>query len=167
MPILPTHQGNQKHHIVLALKGLPHLISVPNKYFQLYSPTTYRGIISYQTAAHKYYLLDIFTNNILYINKGIAESTATRQYVKWGIRCTLLLHTGIKNKLLEEIPQGDKTTLGSSFVASVQRNQFDTTNKSKLLHGTVKDVVLDVHAPLRTDPWCGPNLDASGKNTLY
>ena len=147
MPILPTHQGNQKHHIVLALKGLPHLISVPNKYFQLYSPTTYRGIISYQTAAHKYYLLDIFTNNILYINKGIAESTATRQYVKWGIRCTLLLHTGIKNKLLEEIPQGDKTTLGSSFVASVQRNQFDTTNKSKLLHGTFKATVFDVYAP--------------------
>ena len=51
---------------------------------------------------------------------------------------TLLTHTGVKENLLDRIPQGEKTTLVSSFAVSVLRNQFGTTNKSKLLHKTVK-----------------------------
>ena len=44
--------------------------------------------------------------------------------------------TGSKN--------GSRKILVSSFAASVQRKQFGTTNKTKLLHGTFKSSIWDV-----------------------
>ena len=75
--------------------------------------------------------------------------------------CTLLTHTGIKNKLLDGIPQGDKKIMVSSFAASVQRKQFGTTKISKLLHINFKAAVADVSAPFQAYLWVYLTLDAS------
>ena len=79
---------------------------------------------------------------------------------------TFLIHTGITNKLLDGIPQGEKKIPVSSFVASVKRNQFDATGKPKLLHRTLKAAVSDVSKSFRTHLWGDPNLDASGQISL-
>ena len=54
----------------------------------------------------------------------------------------------------------------SSFAVSVRRNQFGTKNKSKLLRGTVKAIILDVSASCRMDLWSNPNLDTKGQKYL-
>ena len=67
----------------------------------------------------------------------------------------------MEEKFLDGIQNMAKTTLVSSFAASVQRNHFGKTKKAKLLHGTVKDVISDISASFRTDLWSDPNLDTA------
>ena len=67
---------------------------------------------------------------------------------------------------MDGIPLGDKTILVSPFAASVQRNQFGATSKSKLLHVTVKAAVSDVSASFRTHLWGDLILDESGQRSL-
>ena len=75
-------------------------------------------------------------------------------------------HTHASRKILHIIPQGDNTTLVLSFTISVQINQFGTTNKSKILHRTVKTAVSDVSESFWTHLWVEPNLDAPVQNSL-
>ena len=109
-----------------------------------HSNTSYSGIIPHQNYTQRYYLLDIFTSSIRDTTEGITKATATKQSINWERWCTLLTYTGIANKLLDGILQGEKTIMVSSFAASVQRNYFCATRKPKLLYRTVKAAVLDV-----------------------
>ena len=63
-------------------------------------------------------------------------------------------------------PQDQRTILVSSFTASVQRNQFDTTRKQIILHGNVKSAILDVSASFQTQLWSDQTLEASGQTSL-
>ena len=96
----------------------------------------------------------------------ITKSTVTKYYGNWEGWCKFLTHTGIKKKLLDGIPKGDKTILVLSFTAPVQRNQFGEKNKSKLLYGTVKAAVSDVSMSFRAHLQGNLNLETPGKNPL-
>ena len=92
------------------------------------------------------------------MTKVIYKATVAKQSGNWDIWCTFLTHTGVEDKLLDGIQHGAKTTLVSSFVESVQRKQFVTTKKDKLLHGTVKAAISDISVPFRTALWSDPTL---------
>ena len=93
----------------------------------------------------------------------IPKSTAIKQSSNWERWFTFLTQTGIKNIFLDGIPQGYKTILASSFTVSVDRNQFGTTSKFKLFHGTVKDAISDVSASFWMHFWGDPNIDTPGQ----
>ena len=90
--------------------------------------------------------MDIVASSVIETTKGIYKSTVTKHSGNWEIWCTFLTHTGVKEKLLGGTKHRAKTTLVPQLTASVRRNQFGTTMKYKLLHGTSKDVILDVSA---------------------
>ena len=68
--------------------------------------------------------------------------------------------------LLDKIPQEENTTLVSSFVELVKRNQIGATKKSKLLHGNVKDAESDVSTPFPIHLQSNPTLETSEQNFL-
>ena len=98
--------------------------------------------------------------------KLCSKATAAKKSGNWDTCITFLTHAGVKGEFLEGIPQGDKTTMVSSFTTLVWRNKFNTTNKSKLLHVTVKGAVLDVSESFRMALWVNLTLDASGQKYL-
>ena len=53
----------------------------------------------------------------------------------------------------------------SSLSASVQRNQFVTTRKQTILHGTVKSAISDVSASFRLHLRSNPDLDYSDQTS--
>ena len=106
--------------------------------FQPNPITTDSGIVPHQIANQERYLLDIIASGSLDASNNIAKANATKQSGNWYRWCTPLKHSLIADKLLGEIPQKQRTILVSSFAASVQRNQFGTTRKKIILHGTVK-----------------------------
>ena len=85
--------------------------------------------------------MDIFASIIINMNKLISTATVTNQSGKWEIWCTL----GVERKFLDRLQHVSNTRLVSSFTESVQRNQFDTTNKTKLFQFTVKEAIPDVY----------------------
>ena len=137
-----------------------------NKILQQNPTTIDNGIVPHQTAAHKSYLLDIITSSTLYDSNGISKATATNQSGNWYMWCTLLKHSVITDELLGGIPQEQRTILVSSFTASVWRNQFGTTRKQIILHGTVKSSILNVSASFWMYLWSDLNLEASGQTSL-
>ena len=140
-------------------------ISSSQKY-QIHSTTSYSGIIPHQTSTQIYYLLDIVTSSILDTTEGITKANVTKQSGNWERWYTFLTHTGVTNKFLNRLPQGEKKIMVASFAASVQRNQFGATRKPKLLHGTVKAAVLGLSTSFRTHLWGEPTLDVSGQRSL-
>ena len=82
--------------------------------------STYSIIIPHQTDSHRYYLLDVFAIIILGMNEGKSKANVYKQSEKWYRWCTFLAHTGVKEKLLDRIPQEDKTTIVLSFESPVQ-----------------------------------------------
>ena len=67
---------------------------------------------------------------------------------------------------MNRLEQVYKTTLVSSFAASVWRNQFTTTKKYDLLHSTVKAAISDVSISFWMDLWSGLTIDKSGQKSL-
>ena len=54
------------------------------------------------------------------MNEGKSKANVYKQSEKWYRWCTFLAHTGVKDKLLDRIPQEDKTTIVLSFESPVQ-----------------------------------------------
>ena len=80
--------------------------------------------------------------------------------------CILLKHSSTTNAFLGGGYTIAEEILVSSFAASVQRNQFGTTRKQILLHGTIKSAILDVSASFRKHLRRDPTLEASGQTSL-
>ena len=97
--------------------------------------------------------------------EGIYKAIVANQSCNWYQWCTLLFHPGVKDTLLEILPQEDKAILISSFTSLLWQNQFGTTNKKIFLHITVKAVILYVSASFRTYLWNNLALDASLKES--
>ena len=110
--------------------------------------------------------MNIVASGSLDTSNGIAKATATNQSGKWYRWCILLKHSGIADELLGGIPQEQRTIIVSSFAASVQQNQFGTTRKQIILHGTVKSAILDVSASFQTHLQSDPTLESSGQTSL-
>ena len=146
---LPTYQSIRKHHSILALGVFPHLILIPRQYFLTHPPNIDRCVFPHQTTSHRYCLLDIFVRINLKTTYGISKANSSNQSENWEIWCTFITHTGAKEKILDGLPQGDKTALVSSFAESVQSNKFGTTIKVKTLHVIVSSAILDVSSSLR------------------
>ena len=127
--ILASYQGNRKHHQRLPLNGFPHIQPDLHKEIQPHPPTTDISIVPHQKSAKRHYLLDIIASGRLEATNDTTEATDTKKYGNWDRWCILITHSGITDKLLGVIPPEHKTTLVSSFNASVQRNQFGTSRE--------------------------------------
>ena len=134
--------------------------------FQPNPTTTDSGIVPHQKSAQECYLMDSIASRSLDDSNSIYKSTATKNSGNWYRWCTLLKHSVIADNLLGGIPQDQTTTFVSSFTASVRQNQFGTTRKKILLHGTVKYIILDVSASFRTNLLIYPTLESSGQTYL-
>ena len=109
--------------------------------------------------------MDFVASSVINTNKEISKATATKQSgncVRW---CTFLTQIVVEENFLGGIQYRDKTTLVSSFKASVWRNQFDAKKKDKLFHSTVKAALSDVSVSFRTALRSNSTLDASGQKT--
>ena len=163
---LVRNEASREHHWRLTLKGLKYFRLVPHKKIQLHSTSSDSGIIPHQTTTQRYYLLGIITSRILDMTKGISKDNTTKQSGNWERWRTFLTHTGITDKLLDGIPQVEKTILVLSFASSVQSNQFGATCKPKILHITVKSAILGVSTSFWTHLWGNLTLDVSGQRSL-
>ena len=85
--------------------------------------------------------MGIFHRSVIDLTKVIYKATAKNQSRNWDRWYKLLIYIGVEDKLLDRIHYRSRTTLVSSLAASVQRNQFGTTKKTKVLHGTVKSAI--------------------------
>ena len=166
IPIITTHQRKRKHHHWLPLKEIPTLRWIPHNNLQIHYSTTYSSIIPNKNTAQKEYLMDIVSHRVFHSTKVIPKPLLTSNLEtdtgganyphmqEWSTNYC----TGSKN--------GSRKILVSSFAAYVQRKQFGTTNKTKLLHGTLKAAISNVTEFFQKNLQSDPTLYSSEQKSL-